>query len=165
MPSVSDAVRGTDTEGLGTVRLERRGMPDAMDARRTDAAGLGHRPNAPVGRVRRALLQRLHDDPFDLPVCQAPRAPGRFSSSRPPSSAFHEPSAPLANALVGDAELPTHLLIGASGSPPKDDGCPKSEGLRGLAATSPAQQRLASLGEITSLAFGLPSSAIDPIFL
>ena len=52
-------------EGRHQVRLQAMRLPDRLNARRRDAHRLGHRPQAPVGGVRRHLRHRLLKHPVD----------------------------------------------------------------------------------------------------
>ena len=62
-----------ELEGLDPMRLQPEGLPDAMDGRGREADRLGHRAQAPMGRVRGRRLQRALDHFGNLVVADRAR--------------------------------------------------------------------------------------------
>ena len=74
---LGDEVRiARELEGFRQMRLEPMRSPDFMDRRRRDAGARRHRAFAPVGGVRRLLVERQVHDLLDFPRRQR-LAPGR----------------------------------------------------------------------------------------
>lgn len=63
-------------EGLGPMRLEPEGAPDAADRTLAEPAGLRHRARTPVRRIAGQRLQCAGDHALDIGVRDRPRGPG-----------------------------------------------------------------------------------------
>ena len=74
---------GRELAPLAPVRLQAERAPAATHRRLAQADCLGHPPGAPSRDVRRRLLKRRGDGPFDVGVADPAGAPTRGSSSRP----------------------------------------------------------------------------------
>ena len=67
-------IRG-ELERLDLMRLERERPPDPADRALAHPGRGRHRPRRPMRRVRRLLLERLHDHPLDVLVADRARLP------------------------------------------------------------------------------------------
>ena len=67
------------------MRLQPERTPDSAHRRLGHPRRVRHRTRRPMRRIRRCLLQRLHDHPLDVVVADRPRRPGRGSSCSPSS--------------------------------------------------------------------------------
>ena len=134
---------GRELEGLGPMRLEREGPPNPVDTRGPDPARLGHGPHAPLGGVARGTLQRLHDDRFDLGVTESPRGAGARLVEQPVESPLHETRPPLADRLMGHAQVLSDDHVGAPRRAPQNDLRAERQPLRGLPPPHPPLERLA----------------------
>ena len=117
-------------EGLAPVRLQREGLPDAVDRRRRVPRLAGHRARAPVRRIPRLLFQRLAHHPGHGVVTDAlGTEPGRGSSWSPsmPCSANR-----LHHFLAVRLLMPSVLAICTLVSPSAASStmCARSERLR-----------------------------------
>lgn len=100
-------------ECIDQVRLQPMGLPDRLDGRRRDAHRLGHRPQAPLGRVRRRLPHRLLKHPIDHFHRErrlARRA--RLVAAQTVDAGLHIARAPAPNGRLADTQ-PALDLIGA----------------------------------------------------
>ena len=87
-------------EGLGPMRLQTERPPDAAHRRRAEAAGLSHRPGAPMRRRRRQRFQRLHYHPLNVAIPDAPRCARARRVQQPVGAGLHEAAPPFADSLA-----------------------------------------------------------------
>ena len=93
-----------ELEGLAPVRLQREGLPDAVDRRRRVPRLAGHRARAPVRRLPRLFLQRLAHHLGHGGVIDAPGTAGPRLVLEPVHAVLGEAVAPLPGGEVVDAE-------------------------------------------------------------
>ncbi len=131
---------GRELEGLGAVRLQTEGVPDAHHRRLRQATRLGHRAAAPVRGIARRFLQCQGDDTFDLRIRdRAGRTRSRLiEQSVEPLR--EKARAPLAHRLCRHAQLPRNLAVGTIGLRREHDARPQRERLRGLVPPCPLDE-------------------------
>lgn len=83
-----------EVEGLGPMRLESEGAPDAADRALTEAVRCSHVSAAPVGRCRGGRLQRQRQKPLHLRIAGASRGAGARLIQQPVQPSPHKGSPP-----------------------------------------------------------------------
>ena len=107
-----DEVRITgEFEGLGPVRLQAEGAPDAPDRRVRQPRLLRHRAQRPVGRVHRRRGERSLDHLCHLLVLDGPRAPRAGFVRQALDAVLDEAAAPFAHRVLVHPDLCGHRLV------------------------------------------------------
>src|SRR5438477_356805 len=96
----------------------------------------------PVRRVRRLLLERLHDHPLDVLVADRARLARPRLIVQPVEATPREPSPPLADRRTGSAQLGRDLRARPTVSRRQHNPAAKRQRLRALRTPSPPLQRL-----------------------
>ena len=133
---------GAELEGVDQVGLESEGPPNATHARLAHPRRLGHRPSRPVGGVEGCLLQRRHDQRFDMVVGDRTRDPGARFVVQSLQSFGNEPPPPLRHRRFAHPNATGHLAVGVTAGALEHDATPKRQGLRALRPPSPPLQRV-----------------------
>ncbi len=131
---------GGELEGLGAVRLQAQGVPDAHHRALRQSRGLGHHPAAPVRGLPRLLVQRLGDHALDLTIADGVRGSRSRLIEQTVQSRALEASAPLADRLRRHPQLPADLPVGAIVLAGQHDARPQRERLRGAVPPRPLEQ-------------------------
>ena len=88
---------GRELERLDLMRLEPERPPDPADRALAHPGRGRHRARRPMRRVRRLLLERLHDHPLDVLVADRARLARPRLVMQPVETAPREPAPPLAD--------------------------------------------------------------------
>ena len=128
-----------ELKGLDPMRLQREGLPDAMDGGGREAGRLGHRAQAPMGRVRGRRLQRALDHFGNLGVADRARRARPRLVRQPVEPGFGKAGAPLADGMLAAAERRRDRLVDPALRRQQHDPRAPRQGLR---RPLPAHQRL-----------------------
>ncbi len=124
-------------ERLRLVRLEPERPPDPADRRLRHASGRRHRAGRPVGRAGRLLLERLHDHPPHVLVCDRARLARTRLVMQTTKAASGKPPPPFTDRVVVAAQLDGDLFARATLRSRQHDPAAKRERLRTLRTPSP----------------------------
>lgn len=128
---------GGELEGLGTVRLQAEGAPDALHARGGDAAAARHRSRAPMGGALRHGLQSGDDQRLHLGIVDRARHARPRLVIEAVKPLGKEAASPFADGLRCHPKLRRYRLIGFAGRTGKHD--PSAQG-QSLCRRPPARQ-------------------------
>ena len=134
-------IRG-ELERLDLMRLQRERPPDPADRALAHPGRGRHRPRRPVRRVRRLLLERLHDHPLDVLVADRARLARPRLVMQPIEAAPREPAPPLADRRGVTAQLGRDLRARPPLRRRQHDPAAKRQRLRALRTPSPPLQHL-----------------------
>jgi hypothetical protein len=112
VPYLLDKQRvGRKFEGLRTMRLQAKRLPNPMDRGRRMAHRLRHGPPAPMRRPLRECLQSLVDRGSNLVVTNLARRAGTWLIVQPAHAIAGEPIAPHAGCVGADIQLRRDFLV------------------------------------------------------
>jgi hypothetical protein len=131
---------GGQLEGLGAMRLQAKGPPDAQHGRLVQTAGLGHQPRAPVRGFLGSPLQRHRQHLFDLRIADPARLPRPRRIDQPVEPLLDEALPPLADRLQRHAQPLRHLRVRGPLRAAEHDARPQGERLRRPASPCPLDQ-------------------------
>src|SRR6266567_1267479 len=134
-----------ELEGLGAMRREREGPPDAADGRLAESAGLGHVARGPVRGRFRLALERARQHLLDLLVAQLAWCAGPGLIQQTVDTELDETLSPLACGRQGASLLASDLGVAQSIRREQHDPRPQGQRLRGLRAPRPGLQLLTLL--------------------
>ena len=101
-------------EGLAAMRLQAKGLPDAMDRRWRMTDSLSHRAQAPMRCPRRSRLQRAPNRLGDLLVANLARSPRPRLVVQPFKTVPRKPLAPLTDRAAEDPQPLGNLSVVAA---------------------------------------------------
>jgi hypothetical protein len=127
-------------EALDPVRLEAEGAPDPVHRGRRQAAGGRRGARAPVRGVLRRGLERAHEQVGDPLVADGPRGAAARLVAQALEPALGEALAPLADGVLGDAQLRRDRGVAQPLGRPQHDPCPEGQRLGRLAPPRPPLQ-------------------------
>jgi hypothetical protein len=134
-------IRG-QLERLRLVRLQPERPPDSADRALAHPTRGRHRTRRPMRRVRRLLLERLHEYPLDVGVRDRARLARPRLVMEPVKTPLREPAPPLAHGRAVAAQLGSDLRARPSLSRRQHDPAPKRQRLRALRPSSPPLEHL-----------------------
>src|SRR5665213_1023708 len=151
-----------ELEGLGAMRLQSKGMPDAHHGSLRQAAGFSHQAATPMRRALGPLVQRLGNHRLNLPVPDASRRSGTRLIEQTVEPQRKKPCAPFAHSLTRDAQLMRHRAVRVTLGGCQHNARAQRQGLRALVPTrstraavrapSPSTSTPAVLAHVASLA-------------
>src|SRR4051794_25511738 len=121
---------------------QRERPPDPTDRALAHPGRRRHRTRRPMRRVRRLLLERLHDHPLNILICDRARLPWPRLVVEPIDPALREPHPPLPHRRGVTAERLRYLNARAALGSGENDPTTKRERLRRLRPPSPTLQHL-----------------------
>ena len=134
-------------EGSAALRLQRKGAPDAADARLAEPAGLGEGARGPMGRSLRLGFQGTRQHAFHLGIAQAAGGAGTGLIEQSIEAETEKTLPPLADRGPGDVQAAGHFGVAEAGGAEQDDAGAQGQSLRRLGTARPVQQRLAFGGK------------------
>src|SRR5579859_7154165 len=143
-----------ELEGLDTMRLELKRLPDPTDGSRAQPAGLGHGASTPMGGIARSRLQSLGNDSLDGIVTDAARRSRARFVEQATDSLFEESRPPLADGVVRDAQLLDDGRVGHSGGAVENDLGAHRQRPRSLGSGGPTLQSQEILSADNQILFG-----------
>ncbi len=143
-----------ELEGLDPMRLELESLPDSAHGSRAQTAGLGHGARTPMGGVPRSRLQSLGDDSLDGIVADAARRSRARFVEQAADALFEESSPPLADGVVGDAQLLDDGGVGHPGGAVENDLGTHRQRPRRFGSGGPTLQGHEILGANNQILFG-----------
>jgi len=129
-------------ERLAPMRLQAEGAPDPTDGTLTQATLARHGPRAPVRRVPRRGLQGQRHDALHRGIGHGPRRPRSRLIQQSIEALRDEATPPLADGLLGYAQLSSHGGVCLSGGAFENHTGPQGGRLRRLRTASPVLECL-----------------------
>src|SRR5262249_29901025 len=124
------------------VRLQPKGTPDPADRALAHSGRGSHRTGRPVRRIRRLLLESLHDHPLDVLVANQARLARPRLVVQTVQPSLGETDTPLAHRVGVATALRRDLLARATVGSRKHRPTAKRQRLRALRPPSPPLQYL-----------------------
>ena len=131
-----------ELERLALMRLQREYPPDPADRALAHPGRGRHRARRPVRRVRRLLLERLHDHPLDVVVADRARLARPRLVMQPVEAPPRKPAPPPADRRAGTAQLGCDLPARPPLRRRQHDPATKRQRLRALRPPSPSLEHL-----------------------